>query len=191
MKAFQLSRSAVGSVLAIVLAGVLVWPAAATAQSQPSLAELARKEAERRKAVKDTKKVITSKDLPESARKPAAPPTTAQGGSASPAGGEQKPAPTSDPGAEEASWRNRITQARQALARNEAFLAALQSQINGLSLEFGAAADAFARAKVAEDRDKALAEMQRVKADVELSKKQIADIEEEARKAGVPPGWLR
>jgi hypothetical protein len=24
-----------------------------------------------------------------------------------------------------------------------------------------------------------------------LSKKQVADIEEEARKAGVPPGWLR
>jgi hypothetical protein len=33
--------------------------------------------------------------------------------------------------------------------------------------------------------------MEKVKADVEASKKQVADIEEEARKAGVPPGWLR
>jgi len=34
-------------------------------------------------------------------------------------------------------------------------------------------------------------ELNRVKSDVERGKKQIADIEEEARKAGVPPGWLR
>ena len=34
-------------------------------------------------------------------------------------------------------------------------------------------------------------EIERVSADVEASKKQVADIEEEARKAGVPPGWLR
>ena len=59
-------------VLAIALVGMLAWPVFPTAQSQsPSLAELARKEAERRKTVKDSKKVITNKDLPESARKPA------------------------------------------------------------------------------------------------------------------------
>ena len=37
----------------------------------------------------------------------------------------------------------------------------------------------------------AIQEMEKVKADIEASKKQVADIEEEARKAGVPPGWLR
>lgn len=193
MRSPRVSRSLLRALLATGLVCLLGWPAVAAAQTQPSLAEIARKEAERRKTVKDTKKVITAKDLPESARKPAQAPAAGQAGTAAP--GEQKPAPTvaSAPGGQgdEASWRNRITQARDALARNEAFAAALQSQLNGLSQEFGAASDNFARARVGEQRDKALAEMQRVKSDIELSKKQIADIEEEARKAGVPPGWLR
>ncbi len=51
--------------------------------------------------------------------------------------------------------------------------------------------DPYQRAKIADDRQKALSEMERLKADVELGKKQVEDIEEEARKAGVPPGWLR
>ena len=33
--------------------------------------------------------------------------------------------------------------------------------------------------------------MDRLKGEIEKCKKKIADIEEEARKAGVPPGWLR
>src|SRR5450756_2400479 len=43
----------------------------------------------------------------------------------------------------------------------------------------------------ADDRQKALAELERVKTEIEKLTKQIADIEEEARRAGVPPGWLR
>jgi hypothetical protein len=33
--------------------------------------------------------------------------------------------------------------------------------------------------------------MERVKQDIVDATRAIADIEEEARKAGVPPGWLR
>ena len=47
------------------------------------------------------------------------------------------------------------------------------------------------RAKIADDRQKALAELSRLTLDIDKANKQIADIEEEARKAGVPPGWLR
>jgi len=65
MEALYLTRSIVRSMLAAALTVVLVCPAVVTAQSQPSLAELARQEAERRKTVKDSKKVITAKDLPE------------------------------------------------------------------------------------------------------------------------------
>jgi hypothetical protein len=38
---------------------------------------------------------------------------------------------------------------------------------------------------------KAVAELQRVQGEIEQSKKDIAGIEEDARKAGVPPGWIR
>ena len=61
-----------------LIALTLLFPALAAAQ-QTSLAEVARKEAERRKGLKETQKVITAKDLPESARKPAAAPAPAAG----------------------------------------------------------------------------------------------------------------
>jgi hypothetical protein len=197
MRAHQPSRSIVRSMLTMALAGVLAWPAVAAAQSQPSLAEIARKEAERRKTVKDSKKVITTKDMPESARKPASTAATTEGGAAE-SSGDQKASPPSTGSAgaagqgDEAAWRGRITQARAELRRNEVFLQALQTRVNALSNDFrNGAGDFYQQAKVNQDRQDALQEMERVKADVELSKKQIADIEEEARKAGVPPGWLR
>ena len=187
---------------------VLAWPSAALAQgqAQPSLAELAQQEAARRKTVKDTKKVITAKDLPESARRPATEAAQADGTSATAAGGEHKPA-TGAPGAGpsaagaapagtapddkgETAWRSRMTQAREGLRRNEMFLDALQMRVQGLTADYDRH-DPFERANIGQTRQKALAEIEKVKSDVELSKKQIADIEEEARKAGVPPGWLR
>jgi SMC interacting uncharacterized protein involved in chromosome segregation len=85
-----------------------------------------------------------------------------------------------------------MTQAREGLSRNETFLQALQSRLNGLTNDFRNGAGNFPQqAQINADREKALKDMERVKADIELSRKQIADIEEEARKAGVPPGWLR
>src|SRR4051812_4400757 len=180
---------------AVLLCGLLI-PAAAQAagQQSPPLAEVARKEAERRKGIKETQKVITTKDLPESARRshqaPQGGDTTAAGEGQKPAGDQKAPAGEGSQ-KDETYWRNRITQARDGLQRGESFLAALQSQVNGLTTDFVNRDDPYQRAKIGEDRQKALAEMERVKADIELFKKQIGDIEEEARKAGVPPGWLR
>jgi hypothetical protein len=195
MEALHLSRSIVRSMLAAALTSLLVCPAVVTAQSQPSLAELARQEAERRKTVKDSKKVITAKDLPESARKPASTPAAAEPGAAPQAAADQKPAP-GNPGpagqADEAAWRSRITQAREALRRSEMFLQALQTRANALYNDYrNGAGDFTQQAQSNEERQKNLQELERVKAEVEASKKHVADIEEEARKAGVPPGWLR
>ena len=192
-------------VLALV---VTVLPTFAFAQQQPPLAEVARKEAERRKTVKSTQKVITTKDLPESARRApgstppasseAAPAAGAQPGEQSPT--DPKAAADAKAGAkpdvkadakDEAAWRARMEQARETVRRNEAFAEALQSRINGLTRDFVNRDNPVQRSKIGEDREKALAELERVRNDVEQAKKQIADIEEEARKAGVPPGWLR
>jgi hypothetical protein len=165
---------------------------------------VARKEQERRKTQKPSGKAYTNKDLPESAQgrtaapaqTPTAPPPSSHGGHPSPTapGAETKsdqPAGQSGDQKDETWWRNRITMAREALRRNEAFAEALQSRINGLSTDFVSRDDPFQRAKIGEDRDKALAELARVKAEIEAGKKGIEDIEEEARKASVPPGWLR
>ena len=189
-------------ILSGVLAAALVLPSIGAAQT-PTLGDLAKREQERRKATKSSDKVLTNKDLPATAQQPAsAAGTSTPSGSATgpaPAGGAAKPASggddkktggTSDQ-RDEAWWRKRMTEARESLRRNEAFLEALQSRVNALSTDFVNRDDPYQRARIADDRQKALAEMDRVKADVELGKKQIDDIEEEARKAGVPPGWLR
>jgi hypothetical protein len=182
--------------LAAVIACAIAFPAFATAQSPP-LAEVARKEAERRKGIKQTQKVITTKDLPESARKPDGAPAAPAAGEQPAAAGEQKPAAeaakpaAADSTRDEKYWRDRLTTAQENLRRNEAFAEALQTRINALATDFANRDDPYQRAKIGEDRQKAIAELGRVKNDVEQSKRQIADIEEEARKAGVPPGWLR
>jgi hypothetical protein len=204
-----MSHSTVRKLLATGLAAVFALTAPATAwctvaegqSAPPSLAELARKEAERRKTSKDAKakRVITAKDLPESARRPASAPAAADGTApapeaAGPAGIDQKPAAsgvvgsTDDKG--EVAWKGRITQAREDLRRNEVFLEALQTRVNALGVGL-VSPDSYQQIKVRDDRLKAIEEMERVKADIEQSKKRIADIEEEARKAGVPPGWVR
>jgi hypothetical protein len=177
-------------ILSVGLAGSLF------AQSQtPSLGELARKEQDRRKGQKTTGKVYTKKDLPPS---PPAPPPSAV--PAPPAATDQTKPPEKKPGEEkqdekdekdETWWKNRIDQVREEIRRNEMFAEALQTRINSLSTDFVNRDDPFQRAKIGEDRDKAIAELARVKGEIDRGKKQIEDVEEEARKAGVPPGWLR
>ena len=51
--------------------------------------------------------------------------------------------------------------------------------------------DPARRDVVAADRQKALSELDRVKAEILAHQKQITDIQTEARKAGVPAGWVR
>jgi hypothetical protein len=68
---------------------------------------------------------------------------------------------------------------------------ALQARVNGLTSDFVARGDPVQRGRIAEDRVKAISELQRVRTEILDMKKKVEDIEEEARKADVPPGWLR
>jgi hypothetical protein len=179
----------------IVAALLIAVPASAQ-----SLGELAKREQARKKATPTAKKTYTNDDLkqlPPPSGTPAKPadeagkPADAKSGDAKPAPEKVDATKPAEPAKDEAYWRGRITGAREDVRRNEAFKEALQSRINGLTADFAARDDPYQRAKVADDRQKALAEMARVSEDIEKSKKLIGDIEEEARRAGVPPGWLR
>lgn len=166
-----------------------------------SLGELAKREEARRKAIKTPGKVLTN-DTIRSTVPPAAPaappvapaqaaPASSTPGAAAPGGGAEKPKPEADRKAQETAWRQRIAAARDALQRSQMFAEALQSRINGLTADFTSRDDPAQRAVVANDRQKALAELDRVRNDITQQTKAIADIQEEARRAGVPPGWLR
>ena len=169
----------------IAFATALSVATGALAQT-PSLADVARKEQERRKGQKAAGKVYTKKDLP-----PPPPPGTAPATPVAAQKTDPAAVKTGEEEKDEAWWKNRINTAREQLRRNEIFAEALQTRINGLSTDFVNRDDPYQRSKIAEERDKSLAELARVRADVSRLKQQIDDIEEEARKAGVPPGWLR
>ena len=184
------------SVVALVAGLGLASAMAATVTAQ-SLGDIAKQEEARRKAVKIPSKVLTNDSLrsvptPVSAPAPAAaasPAASAPPGA--PAAADAKAKPPVDRKAEEAAWRQRIQGARDSLQRSQMFAEALQSRINGLTADFTARDDPAQRAVVANDRQKALAELDRVKNDIVQQTKAIADIQEEARRGGVPPGWLR
>lgn len=160
-----------------------------------SLGQVAREAEAGRKAVKTPGKVYTNDTLrpapePSQATPPANPPGTATAPSPSgisPADEKAKQEPTKD----EAYWKQRMTSEREALARAEAFGAALQSQINGLYAEFTACQAPPQCDEVSAKRQKAIAELDRVKKEVEDRTKAVASIQEEARRAGVPAGWVR
>ncbi|HEY4658124.1 MAG TPA: hypothetical protein VIH11_01305, partial [Gemmatimonadaceae bacterium] len=92
---------------------------------------------------------------------------------------------------DQAWWKARMDQLREELRRGEVFAESLQSRVNALTADFASRDDPLQRAKIGEDRQKMLAEMDRVKSDIDRIKKAITDLEEAARRAGVPPGWLR
>ena len=190
------------SVVRLFSAVGLVTAIAATAAAQSgSLGDLARQEAARRKAVKSSGKVLTNDSVTtirsSSPAPTSAPPAATASGSAAPTvqadakKPEDKPKPDVDRKTQETAWRQRIQGARAALQRSQMFADALQSQINGLTTDFTSRDDPAQRAVIADNRQKALAELDRVKNEIAQQTKAISEIQEEARRAGVPPGWLR
>ena len=187
----------------VVVFAIAVGLSASPAASGQTLGEVAKKEADRRKAQPQTGKVYTNKDLPASAQKPA----TANPSTETPAQTPTDPvaaatgqkaedgkAPGDKPQGDQkdqAYWKGRMATAREELRRSELFAEALQTRVNTLNKDFNSRDNPAQRSAIGADRTEALNELTRVKQDVERGKKQIADIEEEARKAGVPPGWLR
>jgi hypothetical protein len=75
--------------------------------------------------------------------------------------------------------------------QNSTYVDAIQTRINALSTDFVNRDDPAQRSVIERDRQKAVAELARLKQVIVDGKKSIANLEEEARRAGVPPGWLR
>jgi hypothetical protein len=184
----------------LVTAFVALWSPwlVLSAQQTSTLGEVARKEAERRKAISTPAKVYTNRDLPKPSG--AAPPpagTPAAASATQKPDATQKPAEAQkpeEPKGEEKNeewWRKRMTAVRDELQRAEMAVVAFQSRVNALTTEFVNRDDPYQRAQISIERQKALDELERVKADIVRLQQAIADIEQEARVAGVPPGWLR
>jgi hypothetical protein len=193
----------VAMAISTLLVGGAVRPLAAQ-----SLADLSRQEEERRKSLKEPAKVITNKDLGGAAPASAAPPPSSQAAPETAAGSESSTAKpgeagkdaqkdidkakdSKDPAKDQKYWSDRLKQLQTALDRDQNYSGALQTQINSLSADFVSRDDPAQKAVIDQNRQKALAELNRLKDAIVKDKKAIDDLHDQARRAGVPPGWLR
>jgi hypothetical protein len=161
-----------------------------------NLSDLSKQEEERQKNIKKPAKVYTNKDLnpppatllaPAEPAAPGAPPAPA-----APAPDKAKEAAKDDgPAKDQKYWSERKKQLDAKLERDKVLADAMQSRINGLTTDFAARADPAQRAQIERDRQRAVAELDSLQKAIKADQKALADFDEEARKASVPPGWLR
>ena len=184
---------------AVVIAAFASLASAQSAATSPSkpLADVAKTEEARRKGVRKPAKVYTNGDLrdasPGVAPPPAAAPSTP---GTTPATGDNKspdaPAkPAAPAGSGREYWAGRMKAAQDQVARTQIFADSLQSRINALKTDFVNRDDPAQRAQIERDLNAALAELDKVRKELADQTKAITAIEDEARRAGAPPGWLR
>jgi hypothetical protein len=189
-------------VIAITITLAVACPLVASAQvsSTVPLAEVARKEEERRKTAKKATRVITNsnlaanevnlppKSMPSFAGSSNTTPSNTSPGSPTIPGG--KPEPVAG-GKDQAFWQNRLKTAMDDLNRTQMFADSLQTKINSLRTDFVNRDNRVEREKIQMDLNASLAELEKLNKEITEKRKAVSAVEEEARKAGVPPGWLR
>jgi hypothetical protein len=189
------------SVTVTAVAGV-VWALGVSAAHAQSLADVAKREAERRGTVTASGKVYTNSDLQPDFSKPVAPapaPAATPQPDAAPkaanAASTEEPlqVPVAAPGTEverqassdkgEDYWRGKAAAIRSAIAQQEAQIAALESNVQN-----------FAEAKTGTDRrerDLSSATLAKAKSDLAYLKEDKARFEAVAQSKNVPAAWLR
>jgi hypothetical protein len=172
--------------------------------AEQSLADVAKKENDRRETIKAPAKVYTNKDLqpaPSSTPPPAAaadkPADASKDANADAnAKGDKTKDDKAKDGAKEpvkdkAYWAEKLKGLQQQLERDRGYATALQSRINSLTADAVNRDDPIQRSQLERDRVKAIAELDRLTKAVSDDQKAVADFFEDARRAAVPPGWLR
>jgi hypothetical protein len=184
------------------LAFLLLISGSATAQPQ-SLAEAARKAEAERKAAKAPGKVYTNDDLKRFGS--VSPPPPAAAGEASrptpPAVEGQPVQPGPEASAQtpaeqqlvkdEAWWRKNLAEARGKLESSRAAVEALDNRIYTLQVDFYNRSEQSERDAITREIEKAMAEKDKNYREMEEATATLAGLEEEGRRARVPPGWLR
>lgn len=195
-------------ILRLALIAALLAPFGVPLSGQ-TLADVARKEEERRRTVKAGARTISNRDLqsvPSTMAAASTPADQASGGVAQPdaQGGARAAAKGDDkkagdaasaqgqaPAKDEKSWRTQMTQLKTQLERDKMLAEALQTRINSLTTDYVNRDDPAQRSVLAAERQKSVDELARLKKAVVDGTKAITALEEDARRAGVPPGWLR
>jgi hypothetical protein len=176
-----------------------------TAGFSQSLADLAKKEKERRAKLKADGKIIT--DIDAAKYKGAAVTTgtpaeavavpakekqdTAVGEAPSEAGKASADEPVDFQGRPESFWRQTMTDARQRVASLENEANVLVLRLADLQNKFYQEADGFKQQQIQREIQKAIYEQDQNKLELARANQQLQDLETEARKSGALPGWIK
>jgi hypothetical protein len=189
------------TILVTTAAALLLMAASVLGQS---LADLAKKEKERRAAIKGQAKVINNSNKDEHTTGPV---TTFSSAPAKPAEeaqpakegveAEKEPAaaaetdePVDFAGRPESFWRQTMRDARQKVATLEDEARVLTLKLADLQNTFYSEASGYRQQDIQREIQKTYYEQDLNKKNLEEARKSLADLQNEARKDGALPGWL-
>lgn len=172
----------------------------AVASEGGSLGDIARRTREEKKG--EPKKgtlVITNESLRKGSEKPAKGGGSVQVVGRSSDHPEATPTPTfaiseyrDNQGRTEADWRRMMATARERATRAEEDVKRLEPEVRRLENDFYAWSDGSYRERVIKPAwDQAREDLRKAQEELDQSRSAQADLEEEARKSGALPGWLR
>lgn len=166
-----------------------------------TLADASRAAAERRKEQKTQGRVLTNADLPASAIVSSAPtaPTaesaedapaaapesdSAEGAAAAPAAANASPRDDQD------GWRAKAAKVSETLSATQGQVRQLQALTDRLAVEM-LAYDPAIQARASAEREQVKAQLGKALADADAAFAARRTLEDEARRAGVPPAWIQ
>jgi hypothetical protein len=177
-----------------LLIGVLIAFVSISIAADSELVKAAKKEKERRAKV-EAKKTLTNQDIDEIRTKQLGIEAAAAPGDEAT---EEKETETSkdkkevDPTQTEEYWRSRKEETDQRVDEAQSKVQQLQNEINNLTTAFYAESDGVAQRPLIEsERIERIKELEQAKQDLENAREEAANLEDEARKAGALPGWVR
>jgi hypothetical protein len=169
----------------IVVLAVAAWLAA----PPHSIGEASQREALRRQLTPKSRTFLTNagqpSEIPVGAAVAEAPPTEP------PAGAPPGAAPGAAPAKDEAWWRTRVNAANEMLKRDQDATDALQVRVNVLQRDAVNVDDPVRRTAVRDELKKTLEELDRSRKLIDDDRKAIVEIQDDARRQNVPPGWVR
>lgn len=151
--------------------------------SGTTLGEAARAERERRAHAAPSAHVITDKNIKEYAAKGQITYATPK---------ERKPDAEAPPVQDEQYWRKRALDIRLRWRKAADEVKELEQSAAGWRRRFYAENDLYVRSgQIKPEWDRVLDRLEEARAEVEASKAELAELQEEGRAAGALPGWLR
>jgi hypothetical protein len=176
-----------------LLIGILFAFVSVSVAEDSDLVKAAKKEKERRAKV-EAKKTLTNQDIEEIKKKQLGMESTEAPVAESSEETEEvkKGKKEVDPTQTEEYWRARKQETDQRLADAQAKVQELQNEINTLTTAFYAESDGVAQRPLIEsERIERLKELEQAKQELETARAESEGLEDEARRAGALPGWVR